>query len=60
MLATAQTPAIVFVIELAVGAGCLTAGAGVARSGTSRLLGLVLGVAGLAAVVHAGIALVNG
>ena len=47
-------------IELAVGAGCLAAAAGALRAGgRTRWVGLVLVVAGVAAVAHALVALLS-
>ncbi len=45
-------------IEAAVGAACLLAAAGVWRRHRLRLVSVLLGVAGLAAVVHAAMSLV--
>lgn len=45
------------VIELAVGAACLLAGGGMSRKPGLRWVGVLMIVAGLAAVVHAVLAL---
>jgi peptidoglycan/LPS O-acetylase OafA/YrhL len=42
-----------YVTELLVGLGCLSAAVATARSPRLRWLALVLGVAGVAAIVHA-------
>jgi hypothetical protein len=44
-------------VELAVGAGCLAAGAGAWRRRALRWVAVLLLVAGLAAVVHAAVAI---
>jgi len=44
---------LIYVIELLVGLGCLSAAVPSARSPRLRWLALVLGVAGVAAIVHA-------
>ncbi|MFL5737125.1 MAG: hypothetical protein ACJ76P_07285 [Actinomycetota bacterium] len=54
----AVTPAWVYVVELAVGGGCLVAAIGAFRGGL-RLIAVVLLIAALAAVVHAVAALAN-
>ena len=45
--------ALTYVIELLVGLGCLIAGAATLRSQRTRWLGVVLIVAGIAAIAHA-------
>lgn len=42
-----------YVVELLVGLGCLVAGAATLRGTRARWAGVVLGVAGVAAIVHA-------
>jgi hypothetical protein len=54
----ADTPTWVYLVELAVGAGCLAAGAGAFRRGL-RLVAIALVIAAVAAVVHAGAALAS-
>jgi hypothetical protein len=45
--------ALTYVVELLVGVGCLVAGAAALRGPRARWVGVVLGVAGVAAIVHA-------
>ena len=47
------------VVELAVGTGCLVAGLAVWRLRSLRWLAAVFALAGLAAAIHAGLALVS-
>jgi hypothetical protein len=54
----AVTPTWVYLVELAVGAGCVVAAVGAFRGGL-RLVAAVLLIAALAAVVHAAVALAN-
>jgi hypothetical protein len=49
---------VVALVELAVGLGCLAAGMGVVRIGGSRVLAVILLIAGAAAAGHAATALV--
>jgi uncharacterized membrane protein len=48
-----MTRALTYVVELLVGLGCLIAGAASFRGSGTRWLGVVLLVAGIAAIVHA-------
>jgi len=45
--------ALTYVVELLVGLGCLVAGAATVRGARTRWVGVVLVVAGAAAIVHA-------
>jgi hypothetical protein len=50
---TAMAGALTYVVELLVGLGCLVAGAATVRGARNRWVGVVLVVAGAAAIVHA-------
>lgn len=56
-LGSCAMDAVIALIELAVGLGCLAAGVGVVRMGGSRVLGAILLIAGVAAAGHAATAL---